>query len=89
MSKIIDSQKLLKEICNWYGCKVRFDGKEAIIKGHKMENGKIVATEKRYESARIALKDWLDTLIETNVDCERRGDKQTWTDKEIDYIKSL
>jgi hypothetical protein len=89
MSKIIDSRKLLQEICNWYGYKLEFDGKEAIIKGHKIENGEVLATEERYESARRALKDWLDTLVETNANCKKRGIKQTWTDEEINYIKSL
>lgn len=89
MSKIIDSQKLLKEICNWYGHKVEFDGKEAIVRGYTITNGEVVGTEERYESARKALKVWLNTLIETNADCKKRGIKETWTNEEINYIKSL
>lgn len=79
----MDKVKLMQEICDWYNYKL------------KTVNDKVVVFDSirifEYDDMDEALKDWLDTLLESNYDYfECEGEEYgTWDKETIDFIESL
>lgn len=73
--------ELLKEICNWYNYNLTIKG-EKIIDINNTE-------ECSYESVDEGLKDWLETLEESNKCCVDEQVELLWSNEEIELIKSI
>ena len=73
--------KLLKEIGYWYGAQ--------FIIGNKIYCADKYYESYNYNTVNEALKDWLDTLIESNQELTNKGLELLWSKEEIDLIKNL
>lgn len=95
----MDKKELLKEICNWYGYKVKEENGQYVIDngcsdyslefvGKRAEIGHF-----EYQDINSALKDWVNTMEETNENIYATGDVDnkynTWSREEIEFIKSI
>ncbi len=73
--------ELLKEICNWYNYNLTI-AEEKIININNTE-------ECYYKSVDEGLKDWLETLEESNKCCIDEQVELLWSNEEIELIKSI
>jgi len=78
--------KLMKEICDWYNYEMKeVDNKVIVFDGGN--------SYFEYDSIDEALKDWLETLLGSNVDAKREGKENAnyclWNKEIIDFIESL
>lgn len=92
----MDKLKLLKDICDWYNYTLTLE--HGVIKMSNIpEDPEIrelyAGQQLDYTTVDDALKDWLSTLEDTNISIYETGDVDdlynTWSKKEIDFIKNL
>lgn len=87
-------EEILRKICDWYDYEVKEENGQYVIDngcsdyslefvGKRAEIGHF-----EYKHIDEALKDWLDTLEETNKDQLKEQQNPIWT-KEIKFIRSL
>lgn len=74
--KKLDAESLLKEVGDWYGDFWTNNGKYYIDNSQKVFC---------YTTPEDGLRDWLDTMIQSNEDEE----VETWSKEEIAFVKSL
>lgn len=79
--KIEEKIELLKQIGYWYG--VQF------IIGNKTYCKDEYYESYTYNTVDEALKDWLDTLIDSNKESINEGTELLWSKEEIELIKNL
>lgn len=73
--------ELLKEIGYWYGAQFII-GNKTYCKDEYYESY-------TYNSVDEALKDWLSTLEESNINCHNDNCELLWSKEEIELIKNL
>ena len=74
-------ESLFTEICNWYNYKWEYTTEGTVVDYYYDENNEKSFVE--HKDIKSALKEWLETLIETN------KDSSVWSEEEIAFIKSL
>ena len=73
--------ELLKDIGYWYGAQFII-GNKTYCKDEYYESY-------TYNTVDEALKDWLDTLIDSNKESINEGTELLWSKEEIELIKNL
>jgi hypothetical protein len=74
-------EKLFTEICNWYNYEWAYTNEGTVIDIYYNENNETLICE--YADIKSALKEWLETLIQSN------EDSVIWSEEEIEFIKNL
>lgn len=74
-------ENLFTEICNWYNYQWKYTENGTVVDYYYDENNEISLYE--HNDIKSALKEWLETLIQTN------EDSVVWSEEEINFIKSL
>lgn len=73
--------ELLKEICSWYNYNLTVEGNKIIDINNE--------DECNYETVEEGLRDWLETLEESNKCCINEKVEMLWSREEIELIKQL
>ena len=79
--KKFDNKELLKDITNVYGYDIVYKGDSILLMSDE-------GLESTYKNIELALVDWLDTLIESEIEYRKDNVDTAWI-KEINYIKDI
>lgn len=79
--KKFNNEELLRDICNVYGYDVIYKGDLILLMSDE-------GLESTYKNIELALIDWLDTLIESEIEYRKDNVDTTWIE-EINYIKDI
>ena len=79
--KKFDNKELLKDITNVYGYDIVYKGDSILLMSDE-------GLESTYKNIELALVDWLDTLIESEIEYRKDNVDTTWIE-EINYIKDI
>ena len=74
-------ESLFTEICNWYNYQWKYTKEGTVVDYYYDENNEISIFE--HKDINSALKEWLETLVQTNMD------GVVWSEEEISFIQSL
>lgn len=81
MVEKFNNEDLLRDICDVYGYDVVYKGDSILLMSNK-------GLESTYKNIELALVDWLDTLIESELEYRKDNVDATWIE-EINYIKDI
>lgn len=81
MVEKFNNEDLLRDICDVYGYDVVYKGDSILLMSDE-------GLESTYKNIELALVDWLDTLIESELEYRKDNVDATWIE-EINYIKDI